>query len=87
MDRLKRGYERTAKEYGVLLRHFCRGCPRFDERLKGMDAIVIFTNMVSHNAKKRAFSKGKAAGIPVFMCHSCGLSSLKRCLKGIKKEN
>lgn len=87
MGRLKRRYERRAAECGVDLYHFERVCTGLEKKLNGMDAIVIFTNMVSHNAKKRALTKARSAGIPVVMCHSCGVSSLDRCLKCIKRRN
>jgi hypothetical protein len=83
MDRLKSDYRRMAIEYGVDLRHFERDCPCFEKRLNGMDAIIIFTNRISHGAWKIALSKGKGAGIPILMSHSCGMSSLKRCLDKI----
>ena len=87
MDRLKSEYEKRAGEYGVRLCHFKRGCPRFAKRLANMDAIVIFTNKVSHNAKRTALARARAGGIPVVMCHSCGLKSLERCLECIMKVN
>ncbi len=85
MDRLKRRYEMTALARGVDLRHFERSCPRFEEKMEGVDAIIIFTNRISHNARKRALSKGAALGVPVLMYHSSGLSSLRRCLDEITK--
>jgi hypothetical protein len=87
MDRLKSSYERAATEYGVFLRHFERDCPRLKDRLNKMDAIVVFTNMVSHEARKKALATGRASGVPVVMCHSCGMSSLKRCLECIMKKD
>ena len=87
MDRLNRDYRRVALAYGIKLQHFKRDCPRLEARLGKADAIIIFTNMISHGAKKKALSKGRAAGIPVLMCHSCGLASLKRCLDGISDDN
>ncbi|HLA48748.1 MAG: hypothetical protein A2W77_05425 [Nitrospinae bacterium RIFCSPLOWO2_12_39_16] len=85
MDRLKREYERTADGYDIDLRHFARGCPSFEKRLNGMDTIIIFTNRISHDARKVAIAKGNSMGVPVLMCHSSGISSLKRCLCEIKE--
>jgi Uncharacterized protein conserved in bacteria (DUF2325) len=56
MDSLKRRYERTALGYGVDLRHFERSCPRFEQRPSGVDGVIIFTDRVSHDARKRALS-------------------------------
>lgn len=88
MDRAKNDYKRAASRYGIILRHFERECRNMEEKLGDADAIIIFTNRISHNARNIAFSKGKEAGIPVFMCHSCGVSSLKRCIiECIAKKN
>lgn len=87
MDRASRDYQRIAGEYGATLRHFERSCPSFEKRLNGADAIIIFTNRISHEARKIALSKGKDACIPVLMCHSCGISSLKRCLEVVTKKS
>ncbi len=86
MDKLRGDYRRVAVRYGVSLYHFERDCPRLKERLGGMDAIIVFTYRVSHNAREKALSK-KREGIPVLMCHSTGsVSSLKKCFEGITNE-
>lgn len=86
MDKLRGDYRRVAVRYGVSLHHFERDCPRLEERLGGVDAIIVFTYRVSHNAREKALSK-KREGIPVLMCHSTGsVSSLKKCFEGITNE-
>ena len=86
MDRLKRNYLKVGVKYGVDVYHFERGRPRLEKRLGGMDAIVIFTGRISHNAMKQARSVGRAAGARVIMSRACGISSLGRCLDRIIKE-
>lgn len=81
-----RDYEKIASEYGVTLRHFEKVCPRFEQKLHNMDAIIVFTNIVSHLARARALSRGKKTGVPVLMCHSCGMSSLRRCIDAVVRE-
>ena len=83
MDRAKNDYKRVASRYDITLKHFERECQNMKERLGDADAIIIFTNRISHSARNIALSKGKERRIPVFMCHSCGISSLKRCLDGL----
>lgn len=83
IGRLKRLYLKEARSHGVDLRYFKGSCPDFDERLKGTKSIIVFTCMISHDAKRRAVLRGKASGIPVRLCHSCGLSSLRKCLEAI----
>jgi hypothetical protein len=48
--------------------------------IKQADAVVIFTNKVSHQARNEAVTVAKKQGIPVFMHHSCGLTTLRECL-------
>ncbi len=86
MDRLKRDYQKVGVKYGVDIYHFERGRPRLDKRLGNMDAIVIFTGRVSHNAMKTARSVATAGGASVIMSRACGLSSLAMCLERIIKE-
>ncbi len=87
MDRLKREYQRTGSKYGAEIRHFERRCPYLEQKLGSVDAIIVFTDKVSHDARNIAVSKGRDAGIPVLLCHSCGVSSLRRCLEGIVKSD
>ncbi len=86
MDRLKRDYQKVGAKYGVDIYHFERGRQGLEKRLGKMDAIVIFTGRVSHNAMLQARSAGTARGVRVSMSRSCGLSSLGRCLDRIIKE-
>lgn len=86
MDRLKRDYQRIGGKYGAEIRHFEKRCPYLEQKLLSVDAIIVFTDKVSHDARNIAVSTGRGAGIPVLMCHSCGVSSLKRCLEGIIKQ-
>ncbi|MBI5235447.1 MAG: DUF2325 domain-containing protein [Deltaproteobacteria bacterium] len=74
-------YRMVAGEYGATLRHFEGSGSGLEKRLRAADVIVVFTNMVSHDARNRALSAGSGAGIPVFQIHSCGVSSLRRCLE------
>ena len=83
MDRATRDYQRAAQSFGVDLYHFERDCPSMAQKLNGMDGIIIFTNRISHRERHKAVENARDAGIPVIMCHSCGVSSLKRCLEGI----
>jgi hypothetical protein len=86
MDRLKRDYQKVGVKYGVDIYHFERDRPGLRKRLGKMDAMVIFTGRVSHNAMKQARSVATAGGVRVAMSRACGLSSLGRCLDWIIKE-
>jgi ABC-type uncharacterized transport system substrate-binding protein len=80
MDRLERHYFEEAEKTGIELRIFSVLEGKIASKIKNVDAIVIFTNKISHKAKKHAMDASKAYGIPVFMHHSCGVCTLRECL-------
>lgn len=80
MDRLGRQYLEEAEKFGVDLRVFTCSEARMHSKLRNVDAMVIFTNKVSHQVKKQAIVAAKAKDIPVFMHHSCGICTLRECL-------
>ena len=80
MDRLERHYINEAERAGVDLRIFTRSENNISSRIKNVDAIVIFTNKVSHRVKKEAMNAARANDIPVFMHHACGICTLRDCL-------
>lgn len=55
-------------------------------RMGNVDAMVIFTNKVSHRAKREAMGVAKSRNIPVYLRHSCGVCTLRRCLDCIKPK-
>lgn len=80
MDRLERHYREEAARLGIDMRVFTRSETNITAKLRHMDAMVIFTNKVSHRARNEAVRSAKANSIPVFMCHSCGVCTLRDCL-------
>lgn len=80
MKRLEPQYLKEAERMGVELRLFNNEATGLETRLYGSDAIIIFTNMVSHNARRVARKTGRIHGIPVFMHHACGVCTLRECL-------
>jgi len=80
MDRLEKHYLEEAARLGFDLRVFSKSETNFDKKIRNMDAIVIFTNKVSHNVKKSAVKMARAEDIPVFLHHSCGVCTLRECL-------
>jgi hypothetical protein len=87
MDRLGRHYVEEAGRAGVNLRVFSKDEVNIGSKIKNVDAMVIFTNKVSHNVKAKAIKEAKAKGIPVYMHHSCGVCSLRECLNCLKIIN
>ncbi|HDQ40381.1 MAG TPA: DUF2325 domain-containing protein [Desulfonatronum sp.] len=82
MDRLKQDYLRTAKKAGVDLKIFTGQENTIAAQLGKSERIIIFTNKISHRAKNEAMHVAKTRNIPVHMLHSCGVSTLRRCLYG-----
>ncbi len=80
MDRLKQDYLRTAKLAGVKLKIFTGQENSIAAQLGKSERIIIFTNKVSHQARNEAMNVAKSRNIPVDMLHSCGVSTLRKCL-------
>ena len=80
MDRLKADYEAVAREKGWQLRHVSRNEANFRSKAGEPDLLIVFTNKVSHEAKRKALLLAKSRAIPVKLVHSCGLSTLRECL-------
>lgn len=84
MDRLERHYLEEAGKFGVDLRVFNCSEAKFKSKIRNVDALIIFTDKVSHNGKKQAVSAARANAIPVVMHHSSGICTLRECLGCIK---
>lgn len=80
MDRLGEQYRKEAQELGMDLSIFSQANPTMRCKIKRADAVVIFTNKVSHQARHEAFTAAKKQGIPIFMHHACGVCTLRECL-------
>lgn len=84
MDRLERNYISEAEKFGVDLKVFTKSESEMASKIRNVDAVVIFTNKVSHKAKKEVMIIAKTKNIPVFMYHSCGICTLRDCLSCLK---
>lgn len=81
MDRLKPDYISVARERGHELKCISRNERNFTDKLGNPDAVIVFTNKISHEAKRKAMLAAKTRGIPVRLVHSCGISTLRECLE------
>ena len=79
MDRLEKDYI-AAADAGHLLRCITKNERNFVQKIGNPDALIVFTNKVSHEAKRKAVQLARAKKIPVHLVHSCGVSSLRECL-------
>ena len=87
MGRLEKHYLEAAELAGVDLRVFTRSEANLCSKIKNVNAIVIFTNKVSHSFKAEAMKVARSKGISVFMHHSCGVCTLRDCLNCLLMEN
>jgi hypothetical protein len=87
MDRLDRHYSREAKQAGIELKIFNKAVNGIASKLRGVDALVIFTNKVSHSVKNEAMTIARSNDIPVFLYHSCGVCMLRDCFNCIHKTS
>ncbi|NJB69123.1 ribosomal protein L30E [Desulfobaculum xiamenense] len=81
MDRLKRNYILTARELGIDLKVFTGKENSIAPKLGKPDLVVVFTNQVSHKARREVATYAKANDIRLHLSHSCGVSSLRNCLE------
>lgn len=86
MDRLEGKYREEARKRGVSLRVFNRARTGMDRSIRRADALVIFTDRVSHRAAREAREAARSAGMPVLMCHSSGICTLRDCLNCLEKQ-
>ncbi len=86
LDRLKREYESAAQKIGVTLKVFTGKESCLVDKMGNPDMAILFTSMVSHNARTEVMQRSRSLGIPVQFLHSSGISSLRQCLTGIMAE-
>jgi ABC-type uncharacterized transport system substrate-binding protein len=81
MDRLERHYAEEAGYFGVAVKMF-NECPvGLFSRIGNARALILFTNKVSHRARREVMNAARSRRIPVLMCHSCGVCTFRNCLK------
>lgn len=81
IDRLKSDYMAAAHEHGCQLKCISRNERNFVDKIGNPDQMIVFTNKISHEAKRKAVQVARSRKIPLFMIHSCGVSSLRECLR------
>ncbi len=84
MDRLAKHYQGEAKKHGIKLSIFSQSHSSMQSKIKNCDAVVVFTNKVSHSARNAAIAEARKREIPIYQFHSCGLSTLRGCFDGLK---
>lgn len=80
MKRLEAHYRREADKLGFTLEVFNTDQADLVSKLSRFDVLVLFTNRVSHNARRETLRAAQHGNIPLFQYHSCGLCTLRNCL-------
>lgn len=83
MDRLERVYEQEAERFGVKLKVYTKITRNLGEKIGSADAVIVFTNKVSHTSKREVMNEAKRHNLRVMQCHACGVCSLRQCLQQI----
>ena len=87
MDRLKRHYIHEARKSDIDLKVFNTLEAGIASKIRSLDALVIFTNKISHDVKIQAMNAARSNNIPVLLSHSCGICSLRDCIECLKNES
>lgn len=81
MDRLAEHYAQLANEHqDVEVRVFNRYRPGLAHTIMEADGIILFTNLVSHQAAREVYRLARKRGNTIICSHSAGVSSARRCL-------
>lgn len=84
MDRLERHYREEADRLGIELKVFNGPTSNISSKIGSVDALIIFTNKVSHRTRREVIQTAKSRKIPVYQNHSCGIYTLRHCLNCVR---
>lgn len=85
-DRMHSEYKGIGKKNGFKLKVFTQITPQFGKSIGNPEAIVLFTNTVSHKMVNTAIKEAKRKNIPITRCHTSSANSLDETLKGLKTK-
>lgn len=83
-DRMHNEYKSIGGKFGHRIKVFTQMPPRFDKVIGLPDAIVLFTNTVSHKMIKIAVKEAKKKRIPLVRCHTSSGYSLEETLRQLE---
>lgn len=85
MDRLEKHYFNLERRYDVNFKVIPKSIKDITRRIGRINAVIIFTNKISHPVKNIMLNFARSKEIPCLMCHSCGISTLEKSIKYIKR--
>ncbi|ADH87104.1 DUF2325 domain-containing protein [Desulfurivibrio alkaliphilus] len=80
MKRLESRYREEGRRRGFDLKVFNVAGRDLERKLLKMAAVVLFTDRISHNARREVVRAARLHRIPLYQYHSCGLCTLRDCL-------
>lgn len=80
MKRLEARYREEGRRRGFDLKVFNVSGRDLERKLLKMAAVVLFTDRISHNARREVVRAARLHQIPLYQYHSCGLCTLRDCL-------
>lgn len=88
LGRLTGHYTRLADEYDDLeIKVFNEFKHGLADRLAGTDGVILFTNVVSHNAAREVYRMARERGKQIVCSHSAGVSSARECLRRLERPS
>ncbi len=83
-DRMHSEYKGIGKKNGFKLKIFTQITPKFAKTIGSPDAIILFTNTVSHKMVNTAIKEAKRKSIPITRSHTSSSNSLDEILQALK---
>ena len=79
------GHDRMVQQYKQVCKaHRCKEAGNLGNQIGSPDAIIIFTNTVSHQMVKSAVTEAEKANADVIRCHTSSKSALNDILEKLK---
>ncbi|MBU5426741.1 DUF2325 domain-containing protein [Tissierella pigra] len=83
-DRMHGEYKEVGNRYGCKMKVFTQMPSKLNKSIGDPDAIVLFTNTVSHKMALTAAKEAKRKNIPLLRCHNSSKNSLEETLSQLK---
>ncbi|CAK7077580.1 DUF2325 domain-containing protein [Tissierella carlieri] len=83
-DRMHDDYREIGDKHGYKMKIFTQMPSRFNKNIGEPQAIVLFTNTVSHKMALTATKEAKRKKIPILRCHTSSKNSLEETLLQLK---
>ncbi len=85
-DKMHSQYKNVASKHGHKVKVYTQLTAGFEKSIGHPDAIVLFTDKVSHKMVWIATKKAKKENIPIIRNHSSSISALESVLKNMEKN-